>query len=45
MLTFVPFSPDHPLSVIVKEYELGVNKAVYGEGITAIGHSGDTEGA
>jgi CubicO group peptidase (beta-lactamase class C family) len=43
-LTLVPFSPDHPLSAVVKEYGLGLMKASLGGGITAIGHGGGTEG-
>jgi len=44
MLTFVPFSQDHPLGVVIKGYGLGLMKAALGGGITAIGHGGDTEG-
>lgn len=44
MLTFVAFAPDHPLSVILTGYGLGLEQADYGEGLSAIGHSGDTVG-
>jgi D-alanyl-D-alanine carboxypeptidase len=44
MLTFVESSPDHPLREFVTEYGLGLMEASFGDGITAIGHSGDTEG-
>lgn len=44
MLAFVPFAPDHPLSVILTGYGLGLEQASYGEGLSAIGHSGDTVG-
>lgn len=44
MLSMAPFGPDQDLAVVVKEYGLGLNRASFGDGITAIGHSGDTEG-
>lgn len=44
MLAFVPFAPEHPLSVILTGYGLGLEQASYGEGLSAIGHSGDTVG-
>jgi CubicO group peptidase (beta-lactamase class C family) len=44
MLTFVEFSKDHPLSVVLTGYGLGLAKASFGDGIEGIGHSGDTEG-
>lgn len=44
MLTFVPFAANQALSVVVTGYGLGINKIDLGGGLTAIGHSGDTEG-
>jgi len=44
MLTFVDFSEDHPLSVVLVGYGLGLAQAAFGSGIEGIGHSGDTQG-
>jgi D-alanyl-D-alanine carboxypeptidase len=44
MLTWVKFAPNHPMSVILTDYGLGLQKASFGPDLAAIGHSGDTEG-
>lgn len=38
------FPPGDPLGAIVRGYGLGLIEASYGEGLTAIGHAGDTDG-